>query len=400
MTEANPGRVEGPAVALDVSAVPRQPAGAGRYVVELARALAARRDVGLTLVTRSDDRDRWADLCGRHSLRIVSPVPPARPLRLAYERLALGRALGRLAEPAIEVYHGPHYTMPSLDSKLGSVVTIHDLTWFDHPEWHERAKVPVFKRAIKRAARDADVLICVSQTTADRLSDLVPVSGRTVIAPHGVDHETFRPRGNGADEEGADEAELRGVGLEPDAPFVAQIGTLEPRKGVVDLISAFELLAVERPDLQLVLAGTAGWGAEVESAVSNPRFDSRIHRLGWVSDKVVVALMRSSGVTAYVSHEEGFGLPALEAMACGGLLVTTAGTEMAEFSGDVAWTATAGDAASIAGAIRLALSAGPDERRRRVEAGMMRAARFTWERTAEIHVSAYELASNLARDRH
>ena len=125
-------------VALDVSAVPADPAGAGRYIVELTRALGQRSDVRLTLISRREDASRWQDLADR--ARVVALVPSSRPARLAYERFILGARVDGLRGEPIDVYHGPHYTMPA-GLSVGRVVTVHDLTFLEHPEWHERSKV-------------------------------------------------------------------------------------------------------------------------------------------------------------------------------------------------------------------------------------------------------------------
>lgn len=377
----------GRSVALDVSAVPASPAGAGRYIVELARALDRAGAVDLTLVARRGDGERWGALAP-HS-RLCAPVPAPRPARLAYERLGLARRVGALTDPAVEIYHGPHYTFPA-GLRTAVVVTVHDLTFIEHPEWHERAKVPFFSRAIRRAAAEADVVVCVSTTTAGRLRELVDVRAELVVAEHGVDHRRFSP---GPPEVSLLPAEARGE-------LVVHVGTLEPRKGLVELVGAFDRLAATRPDLRLVLAGQPGWGAAaLEEAVRSAHHRDRIVRLGFVPDEVVVALLRSAAVVAYPSREEGFGLPALEALAAGALLVTTAGTAMAEFAGAAALLAPPGDAEALAGTLLEALDLPAAERAARVNAGVAQAARFTWEATATAHLRAYELAAERAARR-
>lgn len=367
-------------VALDVSAVPALPAGAGRYIVELSRALARTEGVELTVVARRGDRARWEDVAA--GCRVISPVPSSRPARLAFERSLLGPVVERLSAPAIEVYHGPHYTMPAT-VRVRRVVTVHDVTFLEHPEWHERSKAPFFQAAIRRAARRADVVVCVSSTTATRLGRLMEVTGELVVAEHGVDHDRFRP---------GPVTELpRGLGGHE---LVVHVGTLEPRKGVVDLVRAFDRVAANRHDLRLVLAGLAGWGTdEVESAVSASPYRARIELLGFVPDETVVALLRAAAVVAYPSHDEGFGLPALEAMATGALLVTTKGTAMEEFARGVAVLSPPGDPAALADALERALGATAEERARRRDDGIKRAADFTWERTAAVHLEAYERAA-------
>ncbi|HEY1733444.1 MAG TPA: glycosyltransferase, partial [Acidimicrobiales bacterium] len=118
-------------LSLDVSAVPATPAGAGRYTVELAAALLDRTDVDLTVVARRHDAARWERLDPtRPTVTAVAPGP--RPLRLAWEQVGLP---GVLRRAAVDVHHGPHYTMPER-TPLPVVVTVHDCTFFDHPEWH------------------------------------------------------------------------------------------------------------------------------------------------------------------------------------------------------------------------------------------------------------------------
>lgn len=384
------GRAEPPSApvgaVLDVSAVPADPAGAGRYIVELARALGARPDVRLTLVTRRDDSSRFAAVAPR--ARVLSVVPLARPARLLYERVVLGRRVNGLDEPATDVYHGPHYTLPGA-LQVGKAVTVHDVTFLEHPEWHERSKVAFFRAAIARSVRQADVVVCVSRDTAERLRRLLAPAGEVVVAEHGVDHARFRP--------GPPDLEALPDGAEPGA-LVVYLGTLEPRKGVVDLVRAFDRLAGARPGLRLVLAGHPGWGAEeVRRAVSGAAHARQVLSAGFVTDATVVALLRAASVVVYPSHDEGFGLPALEALATGSPLVTTVGTAMSELAGEAAWLAPPGEPVQLARQIEAVLDASDGELAERRGAGLERARRYTWERTAALHVDAYREAARRAR---
>src|SRR5205085_5845096 len=122
----------------------------------------------------------------------------------------------------------------------------------------------------------------------------------------------------GPDEVEADIAARQRFGIEPDQPYVAFVGTLEPRKDVPSLVRAFDLIAAGHPDTLLVLAGQRGWGVDaVEAAVVTARARPRITITGYVTEDENVALLRGAAVVAYPSLEEGFGLPALETMACG-----------------------------------------------------------------------------------
>jgi glycosyltransferase involved in cell wall biosynthesis len=264
------------------------------------------------------------------------------------------------------------------------------MTFFDHPEWHEKAKIPFFQRAIKRSAVRADVLVCVSRVTAERLKAITEPAGEIVVVPHGVDHGRFRATAG----EGDDAAQLARAGLNAGMPYILHLGTIEPRKGVVDLVRAFAAVAREVDDVQLVLAGLSGWGAgAVDESIADSPVRGRIRRLGYVDDEAVPALLRRAAVVAYPSYEEGFGLPALEALACGAPLVTTAGTAMAEVSAGAAWTCPAGDAEALASTITASMAAPAEELARRRQAGLEQSAAYTWQRTAEEHLRAYRLAA-------
>ena len=208
------------------------------------------------------------------------------------------------------------------------------------------------------------------------------------MAPHGVDHQRFTPQ---EPAEGADRAVLAALGVPMDRPLVAYVGTLEPRKGVVPLLSAFDQVSRGHPDAVLVLGGQTGWGmAETERALASARHPERIVRTGYLPDEAVPALLRRAAVVAYPALEEGFGLPALEALACGAPLVTTEGTAMAEMAGGAALLVPPGDVAGLAAALGTALQEGRETTRRSL--GLAVAGRRTWEASVALHRDAYEVA--------
>jgi glycosyltransferase involved in cell wall biosynthesis len=377
-------QVSGVRVGIDVSAIPDEPRGAGRYVVELVRALHARGAVDLHLSTRRADGGRWSALAPTADVRAV--VPDGRARRLAWEQVVAPRFVDKWG---IDVHHGPHYTTPEV-AKVAKVVTVHDLTFFDHPEWHEKVKVSVFKRAIRVATQVADAVVCVSAPTARRLEELLDPQCEVVVIPHGLDHGSFTATPDDGD---ADRLALLGVR----APYLVFVGTLEPRKDVATLVAAFDRLAPTHPDLQLVIAGGKGWGNErFDKAVAASPFADRIVRTGYVDDAAIPALLRGAAAAVYPALVEGFGLPALEALACGAPLVTTAGSVMEEVAAGAAWLAPPGDAAGLAEVLDGVLADAGNERRAR---GLEVAAGYTWDATAAAHEAVYQSVAEAGRRR-
>jgi glycosyltransferase involved in cell wall biosynthesis len=267
-----------------------------------------------------------------------------------------------------------------------TVVTVHDLTFFTNPEWHESAKVAFFTRAIRYAAHHAAAIICVSELTRRMLQEFVAPSVPVVVAPHGVDLARFTPH------DADDERRLAEVGIE--GPYVAFVGTLEPRKGLDVVLDAFATLAATMPELRLVVVGQRGWGmGPIETALATHPAAERIIQPGYLADSLLPAFLRHARAVVYPSRGEGFGLPVLEALACGAPVVTTRGTVMEEVAGGAARLVPIGDATATAAALRELIDLDDGARMAIGDLGRARASEFTWERSIERHLEAYALAS-------
>lgn len=359
-------------VALDVSAVPTHVAGAGRYVVEIARRLPAA-GAELTLVSRRNDVERWRSWSPDASLAPL--VPFSRVPRLLFEAWRLGTTA---AARDAAVWHGPHYTMPRRGS-TPAVVTVHDLTFFTHPQYHESAKAAFFRRAILYASAHARVLVCVSEFTAGQLREIVADPPPIVVAPHGVDLERFRPEAPATSE----------------VAYLLFLGTIEPRKGLDTLLEAFAQVARDAPDLELWLAGQAGWADEaVGRLVDEHPARRRIRRLGFVDDAVLPSLLSRARAVVYPSRVEGFGLPVLEAMACGSVVVTSSGTVMEEIADGAALVCPPGDASALAATIARAIELDDAARLDLGGRARRRAEAFTWAASVQRHLEAYEMAAH------
>lgn len=363
---------------LDVSAVPARPVGAGVYTLEIACALAHSEAVELHLVTRRTDSERWRTLAP--SAVVHAEVPESRPARLVWEQT---RAPALATKVNADLWHGPHYTLP-LRLPIPGVVTVHDLTFFEHPEWHERSKVVFFRRMIRASTRRAAAILAVSPHTNRRLTAVLAPTAPIVVAPHGVDHDRFHVR------ESDDLVRLAATGIHP--PYVAFAATIEPRKDVPSLIRAFAQIAPTRAQLKLVIAGRDGWDTEpVRDAASQSGVTTRILRVGWMDDAVLPAFFRQATAVAYPSLEEGFGLPALEALACGSALVTTDGSAMEDVVGDAAMLVAPRDTSALASALAR-ICDDPAARRSLQDAGPAQARPYTWAASVRQHLAAYAAA--------
>ncbi|EYR64770.1 glycosyl transferase family 1 [Actinotalea ferrariae CF5-4] len=371
----------GPRVLLDATAVPGDRGGVGRYLDELVPAL-ARAGADLVVVAQPRDAVLFAGLAPGAEVVEAPGRVSGRAFRLAWEQVGLPSLVRRVRA---DVLHSPHYTFPRL-SPVPVVVTLHDATFFSHPEVHTRVKGRFFRQATRRAVRHAAALVVPSAATRDEVLRHVGGHGAAFhVAHHGVDRALFHP----VDE--AERARVReSLGL-GDQPYVAFLGTLEPRKNVPALIRAWSRIAADAtaPPV-LVLAGGAGWDLDVPPAVAAVRPPLRVIRPGYLPLEDLAGFLAGAEVVAYPSLGEGFGLPVLEAMACGAPVLTTRELSLPEVGGDaVAYCGT--DDSSIATALGELLADGP-RRARLSTAALERSALFTWDASAALHLQAFEAA--------
>ena len=360
-----------PTVAVHVGQLhQRVPGGIGRYVRSLVAALPG---VGVTPVTFAAG---------------------ARPPGIDGVYVDLGRPRGgwryeawhRLRWPVVHapgaVVHAPSLAVPP-PGRRPLVVTVHDLVVLRHPELLTPRGVAFHRRGLELARREAAVVVVPTAFGRDELVAEGFDADRVHVASHGVALPPVAPADPGA--------ALARRGVRP--PFVLFVGTVEPRKGVPELLAAHAALRADRghPDLGLVLAGAMGWGEIPDLSAPG------VQALGEVDDVTLDALYGAAVALALPSRYEGFGLPVAEAMARSCPVVVSDAACLPEVAGGAGVVVPTGDVDALAGALERLLG---DEifRGERVAAGRARAASFTWATSAAAHAAASAAAAETAAE--
>ncbi len=367
-------------VGFDITAIPKAKSGVGFYVLNLLKALAdVDKDDVFYVFSKKEDAS-LPDLAAEN-FRTIQCSTDNRLLRLWWEQAVLPR---HMAANKLDVFHSPHYTIP-LKCRIPTVTTFHDMTFFSHPEVHERSKVVFFQRMIKLAADRASAIIAVSESTKnDAVKFLGLQEDRIDVVYEGVDVDFYRP----LDETDGLEPVRAKYGLEKD--FILFVGTLEPRKNITGVIEAFSrVVGGVKKEYNLVVAGTKGWNYQsVFELVQRLNIEREVVFTGYVPEEELPLLLNAASVFVYPSFYEGFGIPPLEAMACGTPVVTSNISSLPEVVGDAGILVDPNDPDAIADAIQRILS--DDGLRRELAAkGVARAKLFSWQKAAGETLAIY-----------
>jgi glycosyltransferase involved in cell wall biosynthesis len=351
-------------------------AGISSYIYQLLRHLPLVSDFEYVAWTSERDGglpgiERW-----------VTPLPTKRPpIRILWEQLIQPYAVARV-QP--DLLHGLAFVLP-LWLSVPAVITIYDLTFLHVPEAFRPLNRLYLRTLTTTSARRAAHICAISEHgRKDIISYLsVPEERVTVVYP-GLDPRFAMPP---APAEVARFREERGL---PER-YILYLGTLEPRKNVPALVRAFATVRAHFPSVSLVIAGGKGWGfQEIFSEVERLGLRDAVLFPGFVPDDEKALWYAGAELFAYPSRYEGFGLPPLEAMACGTPVVTSDATSLPEVVGDVGLVVQPDDEAALAESMTALLSS-PSERAARGEAGLARAATFNWRASATRQAQIYQL---------
>jgi glycosyltransferase involved in cell wall biosynthesis len=299
------------------------------------------------------------------------------PTNLGWSAVGLPRAASRAG---VDVIHAPAYTAP-LWSSIPVVVTIHDVSYERHPEWYPYRRDRLRRLFYSRSARAAAQVLTDSAFSASEIAAAYRIPrDRITVVPLGVS-ERFVPSANRLDELPA--------GITP--PFLLHVGDLHERRNLGIVVDALLDLRAEGRLLpvSLVLAGVdRGLGDTLRSRVRDGRSSDTVVCLDTVTDDQLVALYRHARALVYPSRYEGFGLPVLEAMACGTPVIASSAASIPEVLGDAGILLDPDDRSGWATAIASVLGEQAVWERMRA-AGLARATAFTWARTAQLTLDVY-----------
>jgi glycosyltransferase involved in cell wall biosynthesis len=365
-------------IGIDYTAAITQGAGIGRYVRGLIGALLA------------------LDHDNHYSLFAASPAPlPATPFRVRrvpFHDIWLMRIWhrARLPLPAelitgrVDLFHSPDFTLPPTLPGIPTVLTVHDLSFVRDPDSADDRLRTYLNRVVPRSVRRATHVLADSEATRQDLISLwdTPPDKVTVIycgvEPH------FRPV--------TEPAGLAAVRARYDlgaGPYIFSVGTLQPRKNYRRLVQAFAPLVARHPDLSLVIAGGRGW--KDEDILAEPErlgLGNRVRFPGFVADDDLPALLSAAELFAYPSLYEGFGIPILEAMACGTPVIASDRSSLPEVTGDAGLQVDPLDVTALTAGLERLLT-DHEVRTDLIRRGRERAAQFTWPAAARRLLAVY-----------
>lgn len=310
----------------------------------------------------------------------IWPVP-GRLMELVWEKWPVLSAEFFLGK--IDVLHVPYEFLPAVRSAR-TVVTVHDVTFLKHPEGVDSSFVEQHRRRIGYVVEHADQIVAISQNTKEELVTLTGVpEERVVVIPNGVD-DSFRP----PEEMGEVAQLLRNFEISP--PYVLYVGAADEDKNLVRLAKAFAQVRRQLPDLQLVLAGGDDLGYErLLKQLHGMHLEVGIVRVGFVPPRDLPLMYAGAEVLAMPSIHEGFGLPALEAMACGTAVVCSDVSSLPEVVGEAGVLVDPYSVDAIADGLGLLLRDDSLRARHRL-LGLTRARQFSWRATAASVLDVYK----------
>ncbi|MCU0533623.1 MAG: glycosyltransferase family 4 protein [Hydrococcus sp. Prado102] len=379
-------------IAIDITPIRQKLSGIGIYTLNLIRALQAlefQENFQLTLAYQPSLK-KWL----KRDLSFSGNFPIQNPIYTLPIPVTISDFLSRFPNPILsnleaylglpDILHGTDHVVYPCKSSF-KILTIHDLTFIKYPQFTNSIVKNTYASRIKRCLKWTDLVITFSQNTKQEIVEYLGVeSDRIFITP-----QASRYPPNYLVQNKLKQLELYGQ-YDFSQPYILFVSKLEPRKNIITLIKAFNLLKQEnRIEHQLILIGQKGWGYEpiLNAIATSPHTDS-IYHLDYLSDELVALFYSQADVFVYPSYYEGFGLPVLEAMTLGAPVITSNTSSLPEVAGDAAILINPHDSTELAEAILKVIS-NSQLRQDLINKGKERAKLFSWKTTARETLKAY-----------
>ncbi len=362
-------------IGIEITPLTATPTGVGYYVRHLLAALLAQQDAPEYVGFASGLHTPTLTGLSLHYRRL--PVP-TRLLYKCWEHVALPRVDTVLG--GVDVYHAVNYVLPPV-KKAKRILSIHDLCFLRHPEWASPKIVGPFQRTIRKHAHEADKVIACSESTKREIVDLLELPEDRIQVIYDAADVLFQPVDPVLAQKQIEEA------LNITFPYLLFVGTREPRKNLGGLLEAFSKADIPH---HLVIAGGAGWNSnDLQEQVTRLNLADKVHFTGYLNDRALFpALYSAAAAFVFPSWYEGFGLPLLEAMACGCPVIASNATSMPEVGGDAALYVSPQD--TDVWAKNLEQVTGDDALRQSMRLqGLEQAKRFSWQQCAEETLNCY-----------
>jgi glycosyltransferase involved in cell wall biosynthesis len=366
-------------IGIDATAIPANRAGAGNYIFSLVAGLASvDAENEYFVFAKPDHIAEWG--IDQDNFHFLPSAGRYRAVRLAWEQCILPMLVRR---HHIDVLHSPHYTMP-IFGPCRKVVTFCDMIFLLYPEVHTLSKRAFFRTMMPISARRAQAIIAISESTARDVVQLLRVPPDRVHAIPLAAAGNFLP----IDDPTSVDSVCSRYGLRT-GEFVLFVGVMEPRKNIPVLLHAYRKLVDRGVSKQLAIVGKRGWMCDdVLSTVQTLDLEKRVVFTGYVPSRDLPYLYNGACLFIYPSLYEGFGLPVLEAMACGTPVVTSNVSSMPEIVGDSALLVDPRNSEEIAQAMEKLLADDILSHAMR-ESALKRAAMYSWDRTARETLQVY-----------
>lgn len=354
--------------------------GIGRYTYEIAKKIGLEKDF------------KNSYFYGYHSKKLIHPSD-AKDVKLLRSYIVKNQLLKRIARkilmvsskaftPNYDLYWQPNF-IPNEGIKAKKIVTsVHDFSFILHKDFHPKERIEYFEKYFFKNIVKSDAIITGSEFSKREILERLDFKDEDVhVIYHGIDHELFRVYDD--------------LNIDFDLPkkFIFSVGSIEPRKNLIGLLKAYNLLSNEiKDEYKLVLAGFKGWENDEIMNIINKNKENIIY-LGFISDIELAKVYNLSSCFVFPSFYEGFGLPVLEAMACGTPVVCSDASSIPEVGGDAVVYCNPYEIEDIKNKIEFVLNDNPLQEDM-IKKGLERAKLFSWEKSADEHMRIFREVLN------